>query len=114
LIEAKQLLSEARSLMESATFEVRFRTVVGRAYYAAFHFLSTTPGFERWGSGQDHRRLIAFLMTHSEADKNFQGKLLKTLTENRHRADYNLEIRILRSVAVDAIEDAADIIESGI
>jgi uncharacterized protein (UPF0332 family) len=100
--------------MESAILEVRFRTVIGRAYYAAFHYLSDTSGFERERTGRDHRQLIEFLATHSRTDRKFQGKLLKTLIDYRQWADYDLEIRVQKSVAEDAIEAAADIIESGI
>ena len=119
---ASDLLDEARALaIAGHSNPVRRRTVVGRAYYAAFHHLLEiakrqfgyrydSPGAKNKRFGV-HRHLIEYLGKCADADLRFAAELLDKLRSHRITADYALYREIEYSDMTAAIEYGTHIIE---
>ena len=117
MTKPKDFLQEARALLGGATTEIRRRTIVGRAYYAAYHFLlshSCTDGFKAYRAEADtgrHKALIDFLSKSQDRVVQHCGRTLSTLFSRRRKADYILEKSISITEAKDTVELAEELIE---
>lgn len=92
MIGPNDLLAEAQLLAKGSLGPARRRTVVSRAYYAAYHFLMLSPAAEAFrpqqGAGEgSHRQFIRFLTTHPNATVKFAGRKLDALYGRRLLAD---------------------------
>lgn len=97
------LLAEAKALRVAARgSEARRRTIVGRAYYAAYHSLliaAQALGY-RYSKENNrppgrHENLIDWAMRHSSTnDLRIAAERLRALKPLRHRADYALDIEV--------------------
>lgn len=114
MISSTHFLDEAQDLLANAKTETRYRTVIGRAYYAAFHFLSAeaeSAGFTPTGRGDDHTLLIRYLVGHQKQEFRHSGALLRRLKASRTQADYRLLRWIQHREAKDAFLSAEEIME---
>lgn len=93
------LLTEAQALSADITHsEARRRTVVSRAYYAAYHALLTAAAREGYRYGREngrspgsHENLIEWAIHHSDAKSLTQSAVaLRRLKNQRTKADYRL------------------------
>lgn len=112
------ILQEARNLIDGADrSDVRLRTVLGRAYYAAFHFIINHPcagGYAKYRKEADtgrHRALINFLSKSSDRTIQYVAQTLDQLYSRRIKADYVLHIPILHAHAEDSVELVEELIE---
>jgi len=88
--------------------EMPARSAISRAYYGAFHHArqyAEQYGFVERAEGQGgtHKQLRAFLLqqTKNEPALNLVARHLKTLHEQRCRADYDLDHDISTADAAD-------------
>lgn len=112
-VRPTDILREARDLFSDNAQEVRYRTVVSRAYYAAFHHTKSyaeTQGFKGNKGRSIHRDIINFLAGHKNADNRYRSHRLDQLRNLRNRADYRLEMNFGTPMAEDALNDAAEIV----
>ncbi len=113
MISPEDLLDEAKALLGLATSsEARRRTIIGRAYYAAFHFLRSHECCKHYqeerGLGT-HRNLINYLSESRSLNVLFAARILNSLYSYRCRADYMLNMDIERGLERRAVEDTEDI-----
>jgi uncharacterized protein (UPF0332 family) len=94
------LLTEAQALSADINHsESRRRTVIGRAYYAAFHALRTAAERQGYRYSRDngfarssHENLIEWAIHHGDAKSLVQGAVaLRRLKNQRTTADYRLD-----------------------
>ncbi len=108
------LLQEARLLDESSATEIRRRTVIGRAYYASFHFLRGHPcskEFDAPRTSSVHKALMRHLAQDDNPNVVHCARLLGRLRAVRNLADYTLDQSVSQQMVVEALEDAGEIIE---
>ena len=109
------ILAEARELLAGADGEARCRSVVSRAYYAAFHaawwFAAGDLGLTRRPHSSAHGQVTRFLAGHEEKIYRECAALLIRLRDLRNKADRHLNVTVSRGLAEDAVADAAEIIE---
>lgn len=108
------LLGEARALLVDTAKEVRCRTVISRAYYAAFHAcwkFALALGFQDRRDRSAHGLLIRFLADREEDSYREGALLLNRLRDLRNKADYHLDVTVTNAIAKDAVEDAAELVE---
>ncbi|MAF96765.1 MAG: hypothetical protein CMM60_13590 [Rhodospirillaceae bacterium] len=114
MITPSEILNEARVLLDGVVInEPRCRTIVGRAYYAAFHHALMHPaakGFKPLENQSQHTALAYHLIKASDADVRYAGKLLQALRLRRTTADYHLSSEVRQQEAHDAYQDADRII----
>lgn len=114
------LLAEAKALRVAArSSEARRRTIVGRAYYAAYHSLliaALALGYE-YGrennrpSGR-HENLIDWAMRQSSVhDLRIAAERLRALKPWRHKADYALDAEVSFSHAESCVAMAQALID---
>jgi uncharacterized protein (UPF0332 family) len=87
-----ELLSLADQLLPFGT-EAAFRTVVGRAYYGAFHSavaLINEAGVSLPAGPESHTKVRYCLMESGESSAQEAGRVLHTLRTLRNTADYDL------------------------
>ena len=125
-VTGPELLEAAKLLHRSATSEVSYRNVCGRAYYAvyqdgkAFHDNLPCPGrLSPHSKGGLHADLIERLtnpgISRDSADyrrSTVIGYLMKTLHANRVTADYKREMNIDKLMADNAIAHAQQVFEA--
>ena len=103
---------ELRELMARASFEVQFRTVASRSYYAVFNGLIPLldkRGFCPSNRGDVHQQLIEFLKAMPEPVWRTAGhSRLPRLRRLRNRADYLRTTPFMRHHAAEAAADAYD------
>lgn len=115
------LLSEAQALADSAqTDRTRRRTVVGRAYYAAYHHLlehGRSRGYAP--SGRDHKgkpvgvhaALIDWLKHQPDRALYDAGLDLEALKNLRIKADYVLSAELAVTQVADALRWAEGLLK---
>jgi|GEM_PF-2182191 len=114
MIRPSDILAEGRALLAlpaSQRTEARRRTIISRAYYAAFHFLRAHPCSQDYRKSGNtaagmHRQFITFLATQSDRRVVYAADLLKTIYENRVMADYHIGRDILPDLERRSVEDA--------
>lgn len=114
MITPLELLQDAQELLRVVPHEGRRRTVISRAYYAAFHFVRSHPccdEFTRNRSTGMHRDLLNYLETSPEPNVQYAADLLQSLYVQRIAADYQLGYDILRNAPAACVEQATYIIE---
>ena len=114
MITPEEMLLDARQLLNVVPHEGRRRTVISRAYYAAFHFLNQHPccnQYERTSGRGTHQDLLEYLGSSPEPNVQSAAELLQSLYTRRIEADYRLSNHVLRGTEVHCVEDAAYIIE---
>ncbi|HYG89627.1 MAG TPA: hypothetical protein VD978_25605 [Azospirillum sp.] len=116
------LLKEAKLLdRDPAKTETRRRTIVGRAYYAAYHGAlahETVQGFafepgKRNSEGRHlgrHQQLIDFLKRSRNPVLQQVGEKLELLRLRRTQADYRLSIPLKRNEESDSVALAEEIL----
>ena len=108
------LLAEARTLSNAiSSSATRRRTVIGRAYYAAYHELlgyAITQGYSPAGRSV-HAQLRDWLQLHGNPDVRRAGDIMEQMRKLRVDADYKPQISISIQDARDALENAGEIIE---
>jgi uncharacterized protein (UPF0332 family) len=111
-----ELLLDTNDLIRTVNKDdARRRTIVSRAYYAAFHhclIVSRNNGyaFDRNGRYGTHESLIKFLRNHSNSDMEYAGRLLEGLKARRIIADYAMDLPISTCEAKETIEEASVIL----
>lgn len=113
------ILAEARDLFDNARpDEARYRTIVGRAYYAAFHALLTIA--EQHGyrySRADgappgrHENVIWWATRRGVPSLRVAAGRVEALKKWRVKADYHLHRSISAIDAKTRLDSASDIIE---
>ena len=110
----QDLLGEARALLAGAETEVRRRTAVSRAYYAAFHAawqFAASLGFTERPHRSVQGQVTRFLAGREEASLRQCAALLIRLRDLCNKADHHLRITVSNSLTEDAIADAGEILE---
>lgn len=112
MIKPLDLLEEAKELAKTArNREVRRRSAISRAYYAAYHRVSEVAKREgyRFDGGRGvgmHLHLFEFLARLPDPDVKQAVKFLKTLKEQRVDADYRLDESVPMHLMEEVIEQA--------
>lgn len=83
-----------------ANDEARYRSAASRAYYGAFHlvssFLEETSGEGVLHNHHGHRQVFDRLMATGDADLATAARLLDNLRHDRNKADYDLASKAFR------------------
>ena len=113
------LLTEAQSLStEMNKCEARRRTVIGRAYYAAYHALLSAAAREGYRYGREngrapgsHENLIEWAIHHGDSKSLTQGAVaLRRLKNQRAKADYHLNVTVSPGDAQTSLTKAVHLI----
>jgi len=95
--------------------EAAKRTAVSRAYYAAFcharNYAEKRLGFQRSGSGQDHRSLRDFFRGQNIDVFEEVAARLDEARGWRNQCDYDDEVEELEAIVQNAMENAEFIIQ---
>jgi hypothetical protein len=119
MIRGRVLLRVAATLDKTAG-EASKRSVINRAYYAAFGEASEYAGrrgYTRAGGGPPHRRVWEFVAQIEDGDRRRRARRLavsshgQILQELREKADYRLGTTIGRDEPAEARRYAKRIIE---
>jgi uncharacterized protein (UPF0332 family) len=110
------MLEDARALLQQQCDEARSRTVISRAYYAAYHLMLTRPFAQRFSTSQGagagiHRQFLDFLKQTSDPKVLRARARLKGIYERRIRADYRPDLVATHNMAKEVIEDADELFE---
>lgn len=90
--------------------EAHFRSIINRAYYAAFgHLKNLNPGYSHGISV--HQDLIKTLKNSNDTKDIIIGKKLEDLFERRKKADYKYHLQIKSSDCRYAVRTAEEIIK---
>ncbi len=108
----------AQDLLENdfgSVSETRWRNIISRAYYAAFHlawiYLKEKDELKDT-SKKLHEEVIAYFLDNSDQDKVKLGCVIDTLRWERVKADYYDEFQgISRRKAELAIKDSQDVLQ---
>jgi len=112
VIGPDDLLEEARELAKTArSREVRRRSAMSRAYYAAFHRAdeaarSAGYRFDASEGAGSHVHLLAFLARLPDPGARTAARSLKTLKKQRVLSDYQLAEDISMHMVEQVIEQA--------
>lgn len=114
MIEPADLLREAQTLLNAVDDnEVRRRTAVSRAYYAAYHgakVVAEAAGYRDDGKTSVHAQLGRYFQTSPDRKRKRIASMLKDLRNLRVRADYYLAGDLSASDAEYAIATALRIV----
>lgn len=112
LVTPVQILADAKDLASALVSPARQRTVISRAYYAAYHAcIDRFPApYDKDQQGGMHRQFLRALRSSSDPLARACGDRLNGLYGRRLLADYQLGGIITRQMAIDAIEDAEEIV----
>ncbi len=117
MTKPKDFLREAKALSSGPATDMRRRTIVNRAYYAAYHYVMLHPcvkgfaAFRKNANMGSHTALIEFLSQSQDSTIQYVSGLLRTLFNRRRKADYVLAASISQSEAEDSVESAEELIE---
>ncbi|MEQ8964418.1 MAG: hypothetical protein RID91_01215 [Azospirillaceae bacterium] len=97
--------------------EARRRTIVSRAYYAAYHQMRRIAGSAdldgpRQRSTGIHRSFITFLIRSDDLTLARLGRRLDRLYDARIKADYRLDRPVQPGQELGALKDAERLIEA--
>lgn len=109
----EQFLAVAHQIFRDAATEAQYRTVVNRCYYAAYRYILDHPctdGFELTKGRSAHQQLIEFLAESDDAALQHVSDLLRYLHRQRKDADYSPLGGLWRTVTVDCVATAEEII----
>lgn len=110
----QDLLDDCRQLLHVVHSDARRRTIISRAYYAAYHFLfahpCTRPYVPRTDVGM-HRAFHEFLQNSTDRNVQYAASILCAMYVLRIQADYRIQAIMPRNVERNCVEDAAEIIE---
>ena len=98
MISADQMLDDVRQLLNVVPHEARKRTIMSRAYYAAYHFLlkhACCRTYVRTPGVGSHRDLLNFLGRSPELNVRHAASVLGDLYARRITADYRIDNHIL-------------------
>jgi hypothetical protein len=121
-MKPSDILGEARVLNEDeAKSDARRRTIVGRAYYAAYHHVIQSGelvNFKYEPEKRDvrgrhlgrHQQLIAHLAGSKLRGARIAADKLATLRLRRRDADYDLDECLPRGIESDSVKIADEII----
>ena len=90
--------------------EAHYRTVVNRAYYAAFGYAVEEFGLKVF-DGSVHRVTYNTLKNSTQTEYINAGIKLELLFKKRKEADYNYSVRIKRHTSEYSIKEAKEIIQ---
>ncbi len=114
MITPEQMLEDAQQLLKVVPHEGRQRTIISRAYYAAYHFILDHPCCSKYvripGKGT-HVGLLEYLSASTELNVQHAAAVLNDLYTWRIEADYRLRAHIVRATEKQCVEDAEYIIE---
>lgn len=116
MIGPADLLLEADELIRSETGrEVRWRTAMSRAYYAAFHSVAGVADargytFDRRSGKGMHAHLLAWLDRSGDQTLRKSGIILRTLKDRRTDADYRLRADLSLVGARETVDMARKLI----
>ena len=100
----------AEKLLANCSTESEYRSVINRAYYAAFGFGRIVVNVETTGSSihQDtSNKLMGFKYERSKK----AGKMLQTLFNMRKKADYKYSEKVMKWECETSVKDAKEIID---
>ena len=106
------MLEDAKLIAQELKTAARQRTVISRAYYAAYSasLAMTNFRFDNNARMGVHAQLINNLLGSTERKEKFVGRRLDSLRGKRVIADYQLGAFMSSNMAREAIEDAEEII----
>jgi uncharacterized protein (UPF0332 family) len=108
----RDFLGVANSLLAGST-EAAWRSAVSRSYYAVFHatrVLFRDLGFQTPRADQAHAYLWLRLSNCGDAHLQIAGQRLKDLRGERNRADYDIDVVMLRANAATHVREADQLI----
>lgn len=111
MTEALDFLNEAKNLMKiGIAQEIRRRTTISRAYYAAYHHTlaeATRLGyrFDPAGRKGRHEHLLSYLEASGNVDWVAAAGILRNLKVSRTTADYHLVSTVSAPMVKQTIED---------
>ncbi len=111
----RELATDAEGLLDQSGLTLaRVRTVISRSYYVAFHACLEHAGHAGYvrqpAAGGTHEQLLRF-MTRKPGSTTYRlGKRLERLRKYRVDADYQLNVRLTRVDAEDALDIMTDIL----
>ena len=117
MIKPSDLLDEARQLAQTINSgEVRRRTIISRAYYAAYHKAQDSAKnlgylYDPNAGAGIHEHLIWFFKRYPDSNFQYAGRLLSTLRTRRTEADYWLRNAPSPTDAREAIEEAEHLMD---
>lgn len=117
MIGAFDFLQEAKSLVRiGQSQEIRRRTAVSRAYYAAYHHAlaeATRRGyrFDPAAKKGRHEHLFAHLESSGNVDWIAATAILRNLRAARTRADYHLQGSVSVPLVTQTIQDVEYVME---
>ena len=104
----RDFLVVANILLAGPT-EASWRSAVSRAYYAAFHaarLLLRDLGFKTPRADQAHAYLWLRLSNCGDSQLQVAGQRLKDLRGERNRADYDIDVAMIRTNAATHVHEA--------
>lgn len=122
MTDPTDLLRDVERLVELPVQErddARRRTLISRAYYAAFHHVRAIADYADVQQGADartatgmHRRFLDWLKKQSDPRLNRYGALLLRLYDHRITADYRLGRPIQPGAELAAVSKARTILST--
>lgn len=112
------MIDDALDALSSApTAEARQRSVICRAYYAAYHFLRGHPCGKPFVVGTagskagKHKEFIYWLYASPDPCVLKAAQKLDILFADRVTADYDISGKVTKKMAEDALDQAAEIVD---
>jgi uncharacterized protein (UPF0332 family) len=112
LMTPTNLLADAKELSSVLLKPARQRTVISRAYYASYHAAAEgfAPIHASIAGGGMHRQFIRALRGSADTKTKAVGMRLDGLYSKRILADYQLGGMVTAQMALEAVEDAEEIV----
>ncbi len=113
MITGEEFLVLAETWIIAGT-EAEWRSAVSRAYYAVFHtgrHLLRSLGFQVPRGDRAHAYLWLRLSNCGEPDVQLAGSDLRTLRQDRNRADYDVEQTVTQADALLQVQAARQLVD---
>jgi uncharacterized protein (UPF0332 family) len=117
MIAPDDLAADAESLHAAGASAARCRSVVSRAYYAAYHACDIRAKelgylFDPDRRGGTHEQLHKFMRQCGDSKLRRAFKRLKSLYTKRIDADYRLFATVGINTADEALEDMSEVVDA--
>ena len=116
MTDPEDLLDIAMKVASLDHTEAARRTAVNRAYYAAYHCVSSHSVAKGYNAASDkgrrHWGFIQHLKSSADKEARYLGKILHGLYSRRLVADYELGVAVNNSEMSASIEDAKAILDT--
>lgn len=115
MISPADLTEDALSLFGPNLSPARSRSVVSRAYYAAFHtclLRAEAAGYVRPKDKSIHAALREFMRTTKDSVFRRAERRLSSLYDKRIIADYRLGVALNSTQVAEALEEMSEIVDA--